>query len=70
MIVKAFLGHLQMFTLLANDNKKSTGADQLDPGLLKCAAPIIVGEIAHMFYLTVLSANIPKVWKSARASNP
>lgn len=39
--------------LLAIDNKISTGADQLDPGLLKCAAPIFVGSITHIFYLTL-----------------
>jgi hypothetical protein len=50
--------------LLAIDNIKSTGADKLDPGLLKCAAPIIVGSITHIFYLTLLSGNIPNVRKS------
>ena len=44
----------------AIDNKRSTEANQLNPGL-----PIIVGSITHIFYLTLLSGNIPKVWKSA-----
>lgn len=35
--------------MLALDIKKSPGADHLDPGLLKCAAFLIVGSITHIF---------------------
>ena len=49
--------------------KKSTGADHLEPGLLMCAAPLIAGSVANIFYLTLLSGSIPKAWKSAYLEN-
>ena len=36
----------------------------MDLGLLKCAAPLIAGSVAHMFYYTFLSGSIPTAWKS------
>jgi hypothetical protein len=54
-----------MDALLAIDNKKSTGADQLGPGLVKWGEPIIVGSITHICNITLFSGNIAKVWKLA-----
>jgi hypothetical protein len=52
--------------LLAIDNNKSTGGNHLDPGLLKCAAPIIVGSITkNVLHYQEIYSSIPKVWKSA-----
>lgn len=51
--------------LCAIDTKKSLGADNLDPFLLKCAAPIIAGSVTHIFNLTLSTGIIPKVWKAA-----
>lgn len=45
--------------------KSSLGADQLDPYLLKLAAPIIAVPLTHVFNLMLYSGSIPKVWKSA-----
>ena len=45
--------------------KSSVGADQLDPRLLKLAAPIIARPLTHIFNLSLFSGYIPSIWKSA-----
>ena len=48
-----------------NIRQKSTVANHLEPGLLKCASPFIAGSVAHIFYLTLFPGTIPKAWNSA-----
>lgn len=47
------------------DPKKSAGPDNLDPQLLKMAAPVIAEPLMHIFNLSLISNTVPKAWKSA-----
>jgi hypothetical protein len=44
--------------------KKSTGADSLNLFLLLLSASLIVEPLTHIFYLTIASGAIPKIWKA------
>ena len=53
--------------LLKIDVKKtSTRADSLDPFLLQLSAPVIAESLTYMFYLTIVSGVILKIWKTAQ----
>lgn len=49
------------------DITKSAGPDTLEPFFLKLAADFIALHLTHIFNLTLVINNIPKVWKSAYA---
>ena len=56
-----------VFTALCSSKcmKSTVGADNLDPYLLKLAAPVIARPLAHIFNLCLFSGNMPVLWKSA-----
>ena len=45
--------------LAAIDSKKLLGADNQEPYLLKCAAPIIAGLVTHIFTQRLVLGKIP-----------
>lgn len=47
------------------DITKSAGPDTLEPFFLKLAADFIALPLTHIFNLTLVTNNIPKIWKSA-----
>lgn len=51
--------------LSAIDSKKSLGADNLDPYLLKYAVSIIASAVTHICNQTLVVGKIPKAWKTA-----
>ena len=56
----------EVFDALVSMNpKQSTGADFLNARFLLLTASIIALPLAHIFNLTLVSGNIPKVWKAA-----
>lgn len=47
------------------DRNKAAGPDHLEPFFLKLAADHVAEPLTHIFNLSLKSAKIPKVWKSA-----
>ncbi len=47
------------------DGKKATGCDGIPPKVLKAAATVISGPVAHVFNNTLRSGQIPQIWKKA-----
>lgn len=47
------------------DRSKAAGPDQIEPFFLKLAADFIAEPLSQIFNLSLISKNIPKIWKSA-----
>ena len=58
-ILNQYLGQRILCIMQFEMREKYIGADQLDPHLLKLAAPIIARPLAHIFYLSLFSGQIP-----------
>ena len=51
--------------LLKIDVNKSIGADSLNPCLLRLSVPLIAEPFTYIFYLSIVSGVIPKIWRAA-----
>ena len=57
----------EVFRELRNlKRKKSTGRDNIPPGMLKDAATIIAKPLAYMINLSLQSGSVPIEWKAAK----